>query len=133
MRSNRGKDTGIEVSIRSALHRSGLRFLKHRRPLPDVRCEADIVFPRLKLAVFIDGCFWHGCPQHATRPVTHGEWWAAKLDRTMARDIANRERLQAEGWSVLRVWEHDSSDFAAQQIYERIALLRTESKLRLKP
>lgn len=110
MQSNRGKDTGPELRVRSALHCRGLRFRKHVRPLPDLRCTADVVFPRLRIAVFIDGCFWHGCPIHASRPVSNAEWWAAKLDGNRERDERNTAALAAAGWLCLRVWEHESVD-----------------------
>jgi len=123
MQSNRPRNTSIELALRSALHRSGLRFWKHRRPVPGLRCEADILFPRIRLAVFVDGCFWHGCPEHATRPVRNGEWWAAKLDGTISRDRRNDESLAAAGWIVLRVWEHEPITQAADTINGVVAQL----------
>jgi DNA mismatch endonuclease (patch repair protein) len=96
--------------MRSALQRSGLRFRKHYRPLPGVRCEVDVAFTRWKVAVLLDGCFWHGCPTHATRPAAHGAWWAAKLDANVARDRRNDQLLTDAGWLVLRFWEHESPD-----------------------
>lgn len=125
MLSNRGKDTIPEVRIRSALHRRGFRFSKHVRPLPDLRCTADIVFPRLRIAVFVDGCFWHGCPMHATRPATNAEWWAAKLDRTVQRDQHNVEVLEAAGWVCVRVWEHQSVDEVCQLVGNAVTRRRT--------
>lgn len=124
MQSNRGKNTALELSIRSGLHRAGLRFRKHRRPLPDLRCEADVVFPRERLAVFIDGCFWHGCPEHATRPATNREWWATKLDRNLERDAKNDARLQEAGWVVLRIWEHEEVGAAVGRVAELLSGLR---------
>lgn len=130
MRSNRPKDTALEISFRSALHQSGLRFFKHRRPVPGIRCEADVLFPRVYLAIFIDGCFWHGCPEHATRPVVHGDWWATKLDRNKERDRLNDQKLRDAGWTVLRIWEHESADSAAQMVCRQITQLRTASTVR---
>jgi DNA mismatch endonuclease (patch repair protein) len=127
MQSNRPRDTALERSIRSALHRAGLRFRKHRRPLVDLRCEADVVFPTQRLAVFIDGCFWHGCPQHATRPAVHAEWWATKLDRNVERDHLNDVRLRAAGWVVLRIWEHESEADAIQRVSNEVAQLKLAS------
>jgi DNA mismatch endonuclease (patch repair protein) len=106
MRSNRGHDTKPEVDLRSALHRAGVRFFKHRRPLQGLRCEADVLFPRRRLAVFVDGCFWHGCPLHATWPATHREFWEVKLSRNRTRDDFNSRTLTRAGWVVLRLWEH---------------------------
>lgn len=107
MRSNRGVDTRPELRLRSALHRSGHRFRKHLRPIADLRCTADIVFTRQRVAVFVDGCFWHCCPEHGTRPKRNGDWWKSKLDRNIERDERNNHRLTEEGWSVVRIWEHE--------------------------
>src|SRR5262249_21357027 len=74
MQSNRPRNTAPEVALRSALHRAGLRFFKHRQPVPGLRCEADIIFPGPRVAGFVDGCFWHGCPPHPTFPKTHPDW-----------------------------------------------------------
>jgi DNA mismatch endonuclease (patch repair protein) len=116
MQSNRPRNTAPEVALRSALHRAGLRFFKHRRPVAALRCEADIIFPGSRVAVFIDGCFWHGCPQHGTFPKTNAEWWAAKLEATRTRDLKNERALTAAGWTVLRVWEHESTADAVARI-----------------
>jgi DNA mismatch endonuclease, patch repair protein len=124
MQANRPRGTSIEVTLRKALFKRGLRFFKDRRPLPNLRCEADVLFPRRKIAVFVDGCFWHGCPLHATRPVLHGEWWGRKLDRTIERDRTNGAVLAAAGWKVLRFWEHQSIDEMAR---------RTEKLVRSSP
>ena len=124
MQSNRPKDTALEVGMRSALHRAGFRFRKHVRPIPELRCVADVVFPRERLAIFIDGCFWHGCPVHATRPATNREWWAAKLDANRARDIRNRSRLVDAGWTVLGIWEHEETAGAVGEVAELLGRLR---------
>jgi DNA mismatch endonuclease (patch repair protein) len=107
MRSNRPKDTAHEVALRSALHAAGLRFRKHYKPIKGTRCEVDVAFTRLRIAVQLDGCFWHGCPTHASRPATNEAWWAAKLDANTARDRRNDELLRNNGWTVLRFWEHE--------------------------
>lgn len=124
MQSNRGKDTALELAIRSGLHRAGLRFRKHRRPLPGLRCDADVVFPRQRLAVFIDGCFWHGCPEHASRPSANRDWWGAKLDRNLERDARNDSRLREAGWVVLRIWEHEEVADAVGRVAETLRGLR---------
>ena len=106
MRANRGRDTGPELAVRRALHARGLRY-RVDHPLPfDRRRRADIAFTRAKVAVFIDGCFWHGCPQHGATPRTNTEFWRAKIERNRARDCDTTERLEAMGWVVLRFWEH---------------------------
>ena len=104
MRANRARDTRPEVAIRSAMHRCGLRFLKHRRPLPELRCVADAVFPTERVAVFVDGCYWHRCGEHGTQPRTNSAYWAAKLDGNVTRDRRNDAALGAAGWLTLRIW-----------------------------
>lgn len=103
MQANRGRDTTPEVLVRSLLHASGLRFRKHHRQLPDLRCAADIVFSKERVAVFIDGCWWHACPVHGRRPSTNGGYWSAKFERNRARDRRNDEVLRAAGWAQKRV------------------------------
>jgi DNA mismatch endonuclease (patch repair protein) len=121
MQGNRSTDTLPEVRLRSALHRSGLRFFKHQRPQPALSCRADIVFPRRRLAVFVDGCFWHGCPEHGTRPRTNADWWEAKLTRNRLRDDRNGAELALAGWRVLRIWEHEEVDDAVARVREALA------------
>lgn len=124
MRSNRRTGTRPEAALRSALHRAGLRF---RKDIPVAveggRVRPDIVFTRARLAVFVDGCFWHSCPQHAARPRTNAAFWAAKLDRNMRRDERDTGRLEQAGWGVLRIWEHETDDLAA--LVERVRTVRT--------
>jgi DNA mismatch endonuclease (patch repair protein) len=107
MKGNRSRDTRPEAAVRSALHRAGLRFTKHARPLPELRCEADVVFRRRRVAVFIDGCYWHGCPEHGRVPATNEAYWLAKLGRNVARDRRNDLALELAGWTVVRAWEHE--------------------------
>lgn len=127
MQSNKGRNTRIEVELRSALHRTGLRFWKHRHVVPGLRCEADIVFPRMRLVVFVDGCFWHGCPVHATRPMLNGDWWAVKLDANRDRDRRNDRLLTEAGWRVLRLWEHESVGDMVRLVSDALAELRQRS------
>lgn len=124
MQANRARDTKPEVALRSALWRAGLRFFKNRRPIGGRRCEVDIVFPSDRVAVQVDGCFWHGCPDHGTSPVANGDWWRAKLDRNRERDLANTLALQQAGWTVLRVWEHESVAFAVQEVQDILGQIR---------
>jgi DNA mismatch endonuclease, patch repair protein len=113
MRANRGRDTGPEMAVRRALHARGLRY-RVDHPLPfDRRRRADIVFTRAKVAVFIDGCFWHGCPEHGTTPRTNTAFWAAKIARNRERDEDTTDRLDALGWIVLRFWEHEDAGRSA--------------------
>ncbi|MGW8666815.1 very short patch repair endonuclease [Streptomyces niveus] len=102
------RDTAPEVAVRKILHAAGLRY-RVNVPVPGMsRRTIDIVFGPAKIAVFLDGCFWHGCPEHATRPKSNAEWWRAKLDKNIARDRETTEHLEAEGWTVLRFWEHEN-------------------------
>lgn len=120
----RTRDTSPEVALRRILHGRGLRYRVHFRPMRELRRHADIVFPSLKVAVFVDGCFWHGCPEHATWPKTNGAWWRGKLERNRARDVETVTCLVASGWLVIRVWEHEAADEAAGRIAEAVALRR---------
>lgn len=107
------KDTVPELQLRRALHAAGVRFRVHRSDLPG---SPDIVLPRLRLAVFVDGCFWHCCPLHGNLPRNNAEWWAAKLARNVARDTEKDAALRLCGWDVLRVWEHEDAAAAAAAI-----------------
>lgn len=106
MKSNRGRDTAPEWAVRRRLHALGLRYRVSVRPLPTVRRTADIVFTRAKIAVFIDGCFWHGCAEHYQAPARNAEFWFAKRVRNQERDADTDTILEAQGWRPLRVWEH---------------------------
>lgn len=108
MQSNRGRDTGPELAVRRLLHASGLRYRVDLAPVKGLRSRADIVFTRRRLAVFIDGCFWHRCPEHATFPKTNAAYWLPKLDRNAERDAETTRRLEEAGWRVMRFWEHES-------------------------
>jgi DNA mismatch endonuclease (patch repair protein) len=107
MLGNRARDTKPELAVRRLLHARGLRYRVDFRPSPQSRGRADIVFTRRKIAVFIDGCFWHGCPLHATHPKTNVDYWAPKLARNIERDVESTVRLRELGWTVLRFWEHE--------------------------
>jgi len=124
MQANRGRETKPEKALRSALHARGLRFRKHFRPLKDLRCDADVVFPAEKVAVFVDGCFWHRCPTHSVRPRTNRDYWSAKIDRNVQRDSRNNQLLQQAGWEVIRVWEHEPSMEAAAAVEKRVIARR---------
>jgi DNA mismatch endonuclease (patch repair protein) len=100
----RAKNTKPETSLRSALHLRGLRFRIHRNDLPG---SPDIVFPRHKIAIFIDGCFWHGCPKHGVHPRTNRKFWVDKIEANRKRDRRASRELRKLGWRVIRVWEHD--------------------------
>ncbi|MFB7290722.1 very short patch repair endonuclease [Actinacidiphila glaucinigra] len=116
MSRQRSRNTGVEVLLRKELHRVGLRFRVHRRPLPGLRREADVVFGPAKVAVFVDGCYWHGCPQHATWPKTNADFWRNKITRNQERDRDTDAKLAEAGWASVRIWEHEDPIIAAQGI-----------------
>jgi DNA mismatch endonuclease (patch repair protein) len=93
-----------------------MRFRIHRRPLPELRREADILFPGARVAVFVDGCFWHGCPQHASWPKANADWWRTKIESNRARDRETDDRLAEAGWLSVRVWSHELPEDAADRV-----------------
>src|SRR4051794_40848677 len=115
------RGTAVEYALRRELHRRGLRYRLHRRPIPGLRREADIVFPRARVAIFVDGCFWHACPTHATWPKANAEFWKTKIERNRERDRDTDARLADAGWTVVRVWEHDDPMTSAVHIEEVVA------------
>ncbi|MET8681099.1 very short patch repair endonuclease [Streptomyces sp. NPDC004647] len=119
------RDTSPEVAVRRLLYASGHRYRLHR-PVPGrPRRTIDIAFPGPKIAVFLDGCFWHGCPQHATRPRANADWWRQKLDRNISRDRETTESLTTAGWTVLRFWEHEDPLVVADRVAAAVAATRT--------
>lgn len=117
------RDTEPELLLRRELHRLGLRY-RVDHPLPGLpRRRADVLFTRARVAVFVDGCFWHGCPDHKTSPANNAAWWTTKLARNVERDRETDAHLIALGWRVLRVWEHEDMGRAAMRIGD---ILRSE-------
>jgi len=121
MARQRRTGTAPETALRTELHRRGLRYFVDRAPLPGLRRRADLVFPRRKVAVYVDGCFWHRCPEHATYPKNNAQWWAEKLAGNVARDRDTDARLTAAGWLVVRVWEHENSVAAADRVQSALS------------
>lgn len=116
MSRQRTRDTAPELRLRRDLHRRGLRY-RVDAPLPGLpRRRADLLFTRARVAVMVDGCFWHGCPQHGTAPATNRTWWADKLARNVERDRETDAHLRSLGWRVLRFWEHDDMSVAASDV-----------------
>jgi len=107
------RDTGPEVALRRELHGRGMRFRKEYRALPG---RPDVAFTRARLAVFVDGCFWHRCPEHATLPKNNAGWWVEKLEANVARDRRQEQELVDKGWTVVRVWEHEPVEVASDRI-----------------
>ncbi len=128
MQGNRRRDTSPEWRIRRLLHAQGLRY---RVDLPlsfDRRRRADLTFTRARVVVFIDGCFWHGCPEHYVEPKSHVEYWSHKVAGNAARDIDTNARLRADGWTVLRFWEHQDAEQVAATV---MAAVRVDKEIRM--
>jgi DNA mismatch endonuclease (patch repair protein) len=126
MSRQRRRDTKPEVAIRKLLHAWGLRF-RVTWPIPGMpRRSMDVAFPKARVAVFVDGCFWHVCPEHRTSPAANSDWWAKKLAKNQARDIATDEHLHDLGWKVIRIWEHEDPAEAAVRIREAVRAERVD-------
>jgi DNA mismatch endonuclease (patch repair protein) len=115
MVATRRRDTPGELALRKALWSLGLRY-RVEVTLPGTRRRADVAFIRAKLAVFVDGCFWHGCPVHGTWPKRNAKWWRDKIEGNMRRDRDTNRRLATAGWKVLRFWEHTDPRAAADRV-----------------
>ncbi len=118
MKAAKPRDTAPEKALRSALHRKGLRFRLDKKPVENLNRKADIVFRSAKVTVFVDGCFWHGCPVHGTQAKANAEFWAQKIKQNQERDLDTTSRLEAAGWIVIRVWEHEGPEEVSQKIYD---------------
>lgn len=127
MVGNKRRDTSPEMAVRRMLHRRGLRY-RVDLVLPfDRRRRADITFPTEQLVVFIDGCFWHGCPEHYVPPKSHADYWASKVEGNRRRDAETTATMVALGWSVTRVWEHQSPEDIADLVEAQVLEARTAS------
>jgi DNA mismatch endonuclease (patch repair protein) len=116
MQGNRRRDTKPELAVRRLLHAAGYRYRVDYQPLPELRRRADIVFTRQRVAVFIDGCYWHGCPEHGTLATTNAPYWSAKISANKRRDEDTGATLATAGWLVLRFWEHEEAGHAVAAI-----------------
>lgn len=122
----RQKGTDAEIALRRELYRRGLRYRVDFEVLKKPRRVADIAFPGLRIAIFVDGCFWHGCPEHATWPKQNAEFWLQKIETNRHRDVDTNERLRSIGWTVLRFWEHEPASSAADIIAKLITTTRSK-------
>jgi DNA mismatch endonuclease (patch repair protein) len=121
MLGNRSRDTRPELAVRRLLHAAGLRYRVAFQPVPGLRRTADVVFTRQRIAVLIDGCYWHGCEQHVRVPSkTNADYWSKKLARNVERDTETTARLEQAGWRVLRYWEHEAPQVVAESIVRAV-------------
>ncbi len=120
MSKQKSRNTGIEMTLRKILHAAGFRYRVHRRPVKGVRREADLVFGPARVAVFVDGCFWHGCPVHATWPKNNADFWREKIETNRRRDADTDTRLDEAGWLALRIWEHETAETAADRVIKAV-------------
>jgi DNA (cytosine-5)-methyltransferase 1 len=127
MKGQARRDTKPEILLRKALASRGLRYRVDHAPVPGIRSKADIVFPRAKLAVFVHGCFWHGCPEHSRPTKSNTKWWASKIAANRKRDAETYDLLVAAGWQVERVWEHEAPEDAGERI-AAVALARRSER-----
>lgn len=128
MTAVRRRDTAPERLVRREVHALGLRYFVDRPPLPHLRRRADLVFPRLQIAVFVDGCFWHGCELHRATPRANNAWWREKLARTRRRDADTDARLREAGWEVLRIWEHEEPNEVARTLKCMVEIRRSAAE-----
>lgn len=123
-----GRNTKPEVKLYGALRVLGVRCRRNTRPERDLRIEADFVFRPEKVCIFVDGCFWHGCPKHFSPPKTHTSWWYEKIQDNRERDKRKTLQLRRLGWKVMRVWEHDLAQRSLRLVIRRVkAAIRYES------
>jgi DNA mismatch endonuclease (patch repair protein) len=120
MQAAKPRDTAPEKALRSALHRKGLRFRVDVKPVKELNRRADIVFRSAKVAIFVDGCFWHGCPIHGTQAKANAVFWRNKIRQNQKRDVNTTKRLREAGWKVIRVWEHEAPIRTAEKIHNII-------------
>jgi len=124
MQAARSRDTAPERALRLAIYHKGLHYRVDTRPLKELNRRADIVFRSAKVAVFVDGCFWHGCPIHGTQAKANAEFWKNKIKQNQLRDANTSKQLKRVGWRVIRVWEHEDSRKAAEKIYNIVVKRR---------
>ena len=127
MKAAKPRDTSPELAIRSILHRKGLRYTVDTRPLEQLNRKADILFRKQRIAVFIDGCFWHSCPMHGTHAKSNADFWAEKLKKNQERDLDTTKQLEAAGWVVIRIWEHEDPILTSEKIYEIVKAKQQKS------
>ncbi len=133
MLANRSRDTAPELLLRSLVHAAGLRYRVAAKPLPKMRRTADMVFRPTRVAVFIDGCFWHGCPEHFVMPKTNQPYWEEKIGQNIQRDRDTDNRLTEAGWLALRFWEHLEPEACAATVIKAVAVRRQKLRASKRP
>jgi DNA mismatch endonuclease (patch repair protein) len=128
MQGTRRRDTAPELALRRELHRRGMRYRVDAQVLPGLRRRADVVFTKARVAVYVDGCFWHGCPFHATTPKANASFWADKLAANKARDRDTDTRLASADWQVIRVWAHEDPARASERIADVVRSARQSGR-----
>lgn len=129
MQANRARDTAPELALRRRLHALGVRYRVDLPPLPGLRRRADIVFPKLRVALFVDGCFWHGCPDHGPRRFgANADYWTEKIVANRSRDADTNARLKDAGWTVLRYWEHCDPEKVAAEVLDVLDARRADRR-----
>ena len=129
MQRQRIRDTESELALRRLLHARGLRYRVDSQPLPGLRRRADVVFGPAKIAVFVDGCFWHGCPDHGQRTTNANQtYWADKVARNNTRDVETDEALTEAGWLSIRVWEHEDPEIVAEMVEAEVRQRRKDPR-----
>jgi DNA mismatch endonuclease, patch repair protein len=129
MKATARRDTKPELDLRRALHARGRRYKVDAQVVPGLRRRADMVFVAARVAVFVDGCFWHSCPEHATKPRSNAEWWRQKLQANRVRDDDTDRRLAECGWLPIRIWAHEDPESAADQV-EQVLVRRNGAQER---
>jgi len=132
MKAAKPRDTAPEKALRSVLHRKGLRYRLNEKPVENLNRKADIIFRPVKVAVFVDGCFWHGCPVHGTQAKANAEFWIQKIKQNQERDLDTTRLLEALGWRVIRVWEHEDPEEVSQRIYDIVVERKQKRQKRIK-
>lgn len=122
----RQKGTDAEIALRRELYRRGLRYRVDYEVMKKPRRVADVAFPGLKIAIFVDGCFWHGCPEHASWPKQNAEFWRQKIEANRLRDADTNSRLLDIGWTALRFWEHESQAKATETVAQMVAMVKAK-------
>jgi len=126
MQAAKPRDTAPEKALRSTLHKKGIRYRIDVKPVKDLNRRADVVFRSAKVAVFVDGCFWHGCPIHGTQSKANAGFWRNKIKQNQKRDVDTTKRLEEAGWKVIRVWEHEDPEKVSEKIHN---IIRRRQKL----